>query len=261
MKSNESNRIFFSQLISNRVASAVFFYSLSNVSFVIVKSLFSASSSSSRRFSNVVAQSICFSSSNFHCEKKTKVPFFFLNFSFLFQSFSFVDIQCQITTDFEHILSNQLDYLAVKHLPAVFHNDEVFLSVIYKCSIGTKRRISLEIRIEQNLYRTNFAVFRRHWFCFGSKHIRLRYIPIRLHRSLAFASDSQSNLQSWPIENGRLTLTMFKSIESNLVDMIKIVRHDVKFLPVHQRPSFYSYPWQPLGKSVENTCAFEAGRK
>lgn len=134
--------------------------------------------------------------------------------------------------------------------------------MIYKCAIGSKRRISVDIRIERTLYRTNFAVFRRHWYCHGSNQLRVRYIPIRLHRSLAYASDPESNLRSWPIEEGRLTLTMYRNEKDSIEDALKIVRANVKFLPVEQRPPIRSRPWQPLiaSSSMENTCPLEPGK-
>lgn len=175
-----------------------------------------------------------------------------------------IDIfRCQITGEYDRIFSNELDYLQVKHLPAVLHNEKTYLAVIFKCALGSKRRISLAIRIERTLYRTNFAVFRRHWYCHGSSQTRLRYIRVRLHRSLAYASDSLSNLQSWSVEHGRLSLIMYRNAQANEQEVLKTAEYDVKFLPVSQRSSIRSFPWHPLRQTqrVVNSSAAEPGKR
>jgi hypothetical protein len=170
---------------------------------------------------------------------------------------------CQITGEYDQLLSNERDYLQVKHLPAVLHNENTYLAVIFKCDLGSKRRISLAIRIERTLFKTNFAVFRRHWYCHGSSKTHLRYIRVRLHRSLAYASDSSSDLQSWPVERGRLSLIMYRNALANEQEVLKTAEYDVKFLPVSQRPSIRSFPWHPLGsaKLVVNSSAVEPGKR
>ena len=172
-------------------------------------------------------------------------------------------VHCQITGEYDQLVANELDYLHVKHLPAMLHNENVYLAVVYKCALGSKRRISLSIRIERTLYRTNFAVFRRHWYCHGSAQIRLRYIRVRLHRSLAYASDSQSNLQSWPVEHGRLSLVMYPNAQVNEQEVLKTVEYNVNFLPVSERPSIRSLPWHPLtaSKPLGHSSPVEPGKR
>jgi hypothetical protein len=170
-------------------------------------------------------------------------------------------IQCQITNEYDQILSDQLDYIDVKYIPPILHNGNVYLTVIYKCSSLSKRRISLSIRIERTLYRTNFAVFRRHWFCQKSTQIKIRYVHVRLHRSLAYASDIQSNLQSWPIEQGQLKLIIYNNEQENETEILKSIEYNVKFLPVHDRPSIRSARRNPLiYKKTEAICLKEPGK-
>jgi hypothetical protein len=168
-------------------------------------------------------------------------------------------MQCQITGEYDQILSHELDYLDTKHIPTYLHNDNVYLTIAYKCALGSKRRISLAIRIEQTLYRTNFAVFRRHWYCHGSSHVRIGYVRIRLHRSLAYTSDEESNLKSWPSEHGRLYLMMYSHEQPNEQEIIRKVEYNVRFLPVHQRPSIRSFSWQPW-KRIDTQCPRESGK-
>jgi hypothetical protein len=164
-------------------------------------------------------------------------------------------IQCQIVN--EH---NELDYIDVKYIPSILHNDNVYLTILYKCSSLFQRRISLSIYIDRTLYRTNVAVFRRHWFCQKSTHIKIRYVRVYLHRSLAYASDIQSNLQSWPIEQGQLKVIMYKNKQENENEILKKIEYNVKFLPVHKRPNYRSFRWNPLiNKTMENICSKEPG--
>jgi hypothetical protein len=170
-------------------------------------------------------------------------------------------IQCQITNAYDQLLSNELDYIEIKHIPSILHNDNVYLTILYKCSSLTKRRISLSIRIERTLYRTNFAVFRRHWFCQKSPHIQIQYLKVHLHRSLAYASDNQSNLSSWPIEQGQLKLIMYNDEQENENEILKKLEYNVRFLPVHQRPSIRTVRWNPLiYKKSDAICLKEPGK-
>jgi hypothetical protein len=180
-------------------------------------------------------------------------------FIFLLSSFNIVSlIHCQITGEYDQLLSNELDYIDAKHIPSVLHNDNVYLTILYKCS--SQRRISLSIFIERTLYRNNFAVFRRHWFCQKSTRIQIRYIKVRLHRSLAYASDIQSNLYSLPIEQGQLKLTMYANQQENTNEILRNIQYDVRFLPVHKRPNFRSLRWNPINnKAIELTCSKEPG--
>jgi len=169
-------------------------------------------------------------------------------------------IQCQITNEYDQILSNEFDYINIKYIPSILHNDNVYLTILYKCSSLSQRRISLSIYIERTLYRTNFAVFRRHWFCQKSTHIKIRYVRVHLHRLLAYTSDSQSNLKSLPIEQGQLRLIMYNNKEENKNEILKKIEYNVRFLPVHKRPSFRSFRWNPLiNKISEDICLKEPG--
>ncbi|CAF0804952.1 unnamed protein product [Adineta ricciae] len=164
----------------------------------------------------------------------------------------------QLTKEYDRILANELDYIDVKNIPAVLHNDNVYLTILYKCSSFARRRISLAIRIERNLYRYNFAVFRRHWFCQKSIRVHTRHIRVKLHRSLAYASDSQINLQSWPIEHGQLYLTMYQNEHEKENEIIKTLQYSVKFLPVHKRPNIRSFRWSPpMNRRTEGVCQTE----
>ena len=166
----------------------------------------------------------------------------------------------QLTNEYDRILVNELDYIDVKSIPAALHNDNVYLTILYKCSSFMRRRISLAIRIERNLYRYNFAVFRRHWFCQKSTRVQTRYIRVKLHRSLAYASDSQINLQSWPIEHGQLYLTMYQNEHEKENEIIKTLKYNVKFLPVHKRPNFRSFRWSPsINRRTADVCQTEPG--
>jgi hypothetical protein len=176
--------------------------------------------------------------------------------------FSFINlfslIPCQITGEYDQLLSNELDYINAKHIPLILHNDNIYLTILYKCS--SQRRISLSINIERTLYRSNFAVFRRHWFCQKSTRIQTRYVQVRLHRSIAYASDIQSNLYSWPIEQGQLKLIMYANKQENINEILKNIQYNVRFLPVHKRPNFRSFPWNPIiNKTIEFTCPKEPG--
>jgi len=169
-------------------------------------------------------------------------------------------IQCQLTDRYDQLLSNELDYIHVKHIPSILHNDNVYLPIIYKCSSLSRRRISLSIRIDQTLDRTNFTVFRRHWFCQKSAEIKIRSIRVDLHRSLAYASDIPSNFQSWPIEQGQLNLIMYINEQENENEILKKVQYNVRFLPIYKRPSIRSYRWNPLiNKTIETICPEEPG--
>lgn len=169
-------------------------------------------------------------------------------------------IHCQITGEYDQILSNEFDYIDVKYIPSILHNDNIYLTILYKCSSISHRRISLSIYIQKTLYRTNFPVFRRHWFCHKSSNIKIRYVRVHLHRSLAYASDIQSNLRSLPIEQGQLRLIMYNNTQENENEILKKNVYDIKFLPVYKRPSYRSFPWNPLiNKTNENICLKEPG--
>lgn len=188
----------------------------------------------------------------------SKTGFFFIIIFLLYTINIFSLIQCQITGEYDQLLSNELDYIDVKHIPSILHNDNTYLTILYKCSF--QRRISLLIYIERTLYRSNFAVFRRHWFCQNSNRIQIRYVHVRLHRSLAYASDIQSNLYSWPIEQGQLKLIMYTNKQENNNEILKNIQYNVRFLPVHKRPSFHSFAWNPIiNKSIELSCPKEPG--
>ncbi|CAF0808478.1 unnamed protein product [Adineta steineri] len=182
----------------------------------------------------------------------------YLNVIFIYSIYCFYLTQCQITNEYNQLLSNELDYIDVKHVPTIIHNDNVYLPIIYKCSSLSRRRISLSIRIERTLYRSNFAVFRRHWFCQNTTQMKIRYIRVRLHRSLAYASDSQSNFQSLPIEQGQLHLIMYNNEQENENEILRKVLYNIRFLPVYKRPSIRSFRWNPLiNKTIENICPKE----
>ncbi|CAF2504289.1 unnamed protein product [Rotaria sp. Silwood2] len=177
------------------------------------------------------------------------VFFFIYSISFLYL------IQCQITNQYDQIISNEPDYIDVKYIPSILHNDKIYLTILYKCSSLTQRRISLSIYIERTLYHTNVAVFRRYWFCHKSTHVKIRYVRVHLHRSIAYASDSALNLQSWPIEQGRLKIIMYKNKQENENEILKKLEYNVRFLPVHQRPSFRSFRWNPfMNKTIDGIC-------
>jgi hypothetical protein len=176
---------------------------------------------------------------------------------FVLQLLNFYLIQCQLTSENDH----QLDYIDVKYIPPILHNDNIYLTVLYKCSSLSQRRISLIIRIEKTLYRTNLIVFRRYWYCQRSSHIQTRYLRVHLHRSLAYASDIQSNLQSWPIEHGQLTLIMYNNKQQNDNEILKKIDYNVRFLSVHKRPNIRSLRWNPLiNKPTEGICLVEPGK-
>jgi hypothetical protein len=165
-------------------------------------------------------------------------------------------IQCQITD----LSSTELDFIYIKHIPPILHNDNIYITILYKCSSISQRRISLSIYIDRTLYRTNVAVFRRHWYCQKSSQIKIRYIPVRLHRSLAYASDRQSNFQSWPIDQGQLKLIMYHNKQENMNEILQKIEYNVKFLPVHKRPNFRSFRWTPfINKTIEMICFKEPG--
>ncbi|CAM4859821.1 unnamed protein product [Rotaria socialis] len=167
-------------------------------------------------------------------------------------------IQCQITNQYDKILSNQPDYIDAKYIPSVLHNDNIYLTIQYKCSSLTPRRISLSIVIERTLYRTNLAIFRRYWFCRKSPNVQLRYVRVQLHRSIAYRSDPDLNLESWPIEQGQLTLIMYKNDQDKQNEMLKKIQYNVRFLPVHKRPSMRSFRWHPLiNKIRDSICPVE----
>ncbi|CAF4662218.1 unnamed protein product [Rotaria sp. Silwood1] len=167
-------------------------------------------------------------------------------------------IKCQITNQYDRLLSNEPDYIDVQYIPSILHNDKIYLTILYKCSSLTQRRISLSITIERTLYRINVAVFRRYWFCRKSTHVKIRYIRVNLHRSIAYASDSTINLQSWPIEHGRLKLIMYKNEQENENEILKKLEYNVRFLPVHKRPSFRSFRWNPfINKTINDICRNE----
>jgi hypothetical protein len=178
---------------------------------------------------------------------------------FLINSINFFYlIQCQIT---DQILLNELDYINIKYIPSILHNDNIYITILYKCSSLSQRRISLSIYIERTLYRTNLPVFRRHWFCQKSTHMKIRYVNVRLHRSLAYNSDIESNLQSWPIEQGQLKLIMYNNKQENENEILKKIQSNVKFLPVHKRPNFRSLQWNPfIKKPIEDICLKEPGK-
>lgn len=168
---------------------------------------------------------------------------------------NFILIHCQITGEYDQIISNELDYINVKYIPSILHNDNVYLTIVYKCSSELPRRISLSIYIERTLYRTNLSVFRRHWFCQKSSQIKIRYIRVQLRRSLAYASDIQL-----PIEQGQLKLIMYKNKQENENEILKQNLYNVRFLRVDKRPNDRSYRWQPLmNKTTENICLKEPG--
>lgn len=181
---------------------------------------------------------------------------FLLSFSLL------CTIHCQISREYDQLLANQLDYIDVKYIPTFLHNDESYLTVLYKCSSEYQRRISLVIHVDQTLYQTNWMVFRRHWFCTKSDRVRIRYVQIRLPRSLAYSSDVISNFPSLPIEQGRLNLIMYNDRYENRNAIVKQLEYNVRFLPVHKRPSFHCFPWNPkrnqMGKAI---CLKEPGEK
>ncbi|CAF1929045.1 unnamed protein product [Rotaria magnacalcarata] len=167
-------------------------------------------------------------------------------------------IQCQITNQYDKILSNQPDYIDAKYIPSMLHNDHIYLTIQYKCSSLTPRRISLSINIERTLYRTNLAIFRRYWFCHKSPNVQLRYVRVQLHRSIAYRSDSELKLVSWPIEEGQLKLIMYKNNQENENEMLKKIQYNVRFLPVHKRPSIRSFRWHPLiNKTRDSICPAE----
>ena len=150
----------------------------------------------------------------------------------------------------------------MKYIPPVLHNNDVYLTVIYKCSSLRYRRISLSIHVERTLHQRNFVVLRHRWLCYKSTQIKIRYIRIHLHRSVAYASDTESNFQSLPIEQGQLKLIMYKSERENDNEILKKVQYKVEFLPVHKRPSFRSFRWTPLTiyKTADPTCSREPGK-
>jgi len=168
----------------------------------------------------------------------------------------FILICCQITNDYDEIYANEHDVLDIKYLPSVFHNDHIYLPILYKCSSLFPRRISLSITINKTSHRTNFAVFRRHWFCQKSTRIQIRYVHIRLPRSLAYQFDSFS----LPIEQGQLNLIMFYNQQNNMKYILKQLQFNIRFLPVHKRPFYYSFPWNPVKqKPQEQICLIEPG--
>lgn len=175
-------------------------------------------------------------------------------------SFLYVN-QCQIANTFDKLFSNKPDVIIIKHIPSVLHNDNVYITILYKCSSSTPRRISVSIRIDRTLYQTNFPVFRRFWLCRQSSYLKVHYVRIRLHRSIAYASDGEINLMSWPIEQGQLTVTMYKNSQANEREIIKKIEYNVRFLPVHKRPSFRSYQWNPIAKKpLSSVCLKEPGK-
>ncbi len=160
----------------------------------------------------------------------------------------------------EELINKELDYIDLKQIPHVLDNDNVNLTVLYQCSSLTKRRISLSIRIEQTLYRKNVSIFRRHWFCQSTSYVQTVHVRIQLPRSIAYASDIPSNLQSWPIETGQLNLLMFDSDQTDEKKIIKQIQYNVRFLPVHQRPKIRSIRWNPfINKTTNEFCLKEPG--
>ena len=134
-------------------------------------------------------------------------------------------IHCQITGEYDRITSEEPDFIHIKYIPPILHNDNIYITILYKCSSLSQRRISLSIRVERTLYRANFAVFRRHWFCQKSTQIKMRYVRVQLHRSLAYAS----NFQSWPIERGQLKLIMYNGKQENEDEILRKIEYDVRF--------------------------------
>lgn len=183
------------------------------------------------------------------------------DFLWIFFLYSLIStIHCQITREYDQILANKLDHITVKYIPPFVHNDQCYLTILYKCLSFHQRRISVNIQIDQTLYRTNFTVFRRHWFCQKSTRVQIRYVQIRLPRSLAYQPDGMSNFPSLPIEQGRLKVTMYRDKHENTNAIINQLEYNVRFLPVYKRPKFHSFPWNP--KMVETNkaiCSKEPG--
>ena len=176
-------------------------------------------------------------------------------------SFSLVYLtHCQLTREYDQLLATELDYIHVKYIPPFLHNDQRYLAILYKCSSLDQRRISLSIQIDRTLHRTNWTVFRRHWFCQKSTRVQIRYVQVQLPRSLAYSSDSISNFHSLPIEQGRLKLIMYEDKQANLNAIIKQLEYDVRFLPVYKRPSFHCVPWSLQRNSTnKEMCSKEPG--
>lgn len=184
----------------------------------------------------------------------------FLWIFFLYSCFTLSTIYCQITREYDQILGNELDHITVKYIPPLVHNDQCYLTILYKCVTFRQRRISIQIQIDQTLYRTNLTVFRRHWFCQTSTRIQVRYVRIRLPRSLAYQPDRMFNFPSLPIEQGRLKVIMYRDKYENINDIVKQLKYNVRFLPVYKRPIFHSFPWNPrMTRTNEGICLKEPG--
>lgn len=165
----------------------------------------------------------------------------------------FTGFQCQ----FE---DRELDYIEIKSLPSVIHNQNVYLPVLYQCSSLTKRRIVLSIDIEDIFSRKNSTIFRRHWYCRITSDIQILNVRVQLHRSIAYAEDKELNLYSWPIETGQLRIVMFDGEEQNENQIIKQIQYPVRFLSVHERPKIRSIRWNPLMYKIEDDfCLVEPG--
>ena len=170
-------------------------------------------------------------------------------------------LQSQISGEYDQIVATESDHVDVKYFPSYIQND-VYLTILYKCRLGTRRRVSLSIRIDLNDVRRNFIVFRRHWFCSGLMLTQVRYVLVRLPPPLAYGSDQQSKLVSWPIEHGLLTIDMYRTELPIDDEILKSVRFNIRFLPVDQRAKFRSFPWLPIVKektSIE-VCPREPGQ-
>lgn len=182
-----------------------------------------------------------------------------LLFVFVHAMSCFVRTHSQTINQHEQLQSSAADLLEMKHIPSVLHNGGVYLSVFYKCS--SRRRISLSVRIERTLYRRNFAVFRRYWFCQPSTRLQTRYVRVRLHRSMAYAAGVQDDWLTWPTEHGQLNLIMYKNERENEQDILTHVQYPVRFLPAHQRPSMHSFRWHPLiNQRINHVCQREPGK-
>ena len=153
-------------------------------------------------------------------------------------------------------LSNQtVDYLEIRSLPPVLHNQQVYVPVLYQCS--TKRWIDLYIEIEHAFFGPNIIVFRQYWYCQFTADVHKFNVHVQLHPSIAYAADNQTNLYSWPVEFGLLNLIMYDK-ENEIIEQIQ---YTVQFLPVHQRPKAYSIGWNPLvyRTDEQEICLVEPG--
>jgi hypothetical protein len=171
----------------------------------------------------------------------------------------FVLFKCKAT---DEITNNLSDYIEIKSIPSVLHNDNVYIPVLYQCSSLTKRLITLSIYVEHVFYRKNVAIFRRHWYCQNTSNIQILNVHVKLHRSIAYASDNQLNLRSWPIETGQLKIIMFENEQQDENYIIKQIQYTVRFLSVYERPKMYSIRQNPLiYKTNDEFCSKESGEK